>query len=265
VERIAAERTYKKLNSQVAQPKKPKQRTLVNTLSVGEQDLAREVKRIKTLKAAEHEAEERKSSAPKFSWDSYRGKPLPTAKGVLQIRERFGVGTDDLLSEWEKSWCKEQFVKYDKDKSGYIDLSDMPTFLEELKQNTASIGKVPRLDVAQLMQTIQQWPKTKENKVHWREFKTNIDNWQWTRIDEASIKVQIAAHYAKAQKFQLSGKVPEAKEEALKALRLEGLSTRSHSIQREADETAEVSLRADTFKLRTVAPRALIETEVQLN
>mmetsp|Transcript_13353 Transcript_13353/g.25071 ORF Transcript_13353/g.25071 Transcript_13353/m.25071 type:complete len:209 (-) Transcript_13353:793-1419(-) len=206
----------------------------------------------------------RRTSAPRFSWDTYRGKPLPTPQGVMQIRQKFGMGNDTLLTEWEKSWCKEFFSKYDKDKSGYIDVTDMQTLLGELKQNAANIGKVPELELEELMQSVASWPKSKENKVSWREFKTNIDSWRWMRLEASSIKDQIDAHYAKAQKYHMSGKVQEAKAEALKALRLEGLSNRSTPARIVEAEREERSQRSDTFLLRTVKPRRLVETQLDI-
>lgn len=256
------------LSSKLPVPKKKqKPKRAVFTISQGEKDLAREVKRITEIRQRQCEDEERRSSAPKFSWDTYRGKPLPTAKGVLQIRQRFGMGDDSCLTEWEKSWCKELFAKYDRDKSGYIDLSDMQTLLDDLKQNAANIGKVPELGLEQLSLDVAGWPKSKENKVQWREFKVNIDRWKWTRLEISSIQDQIDAHYAKAQKYQMSGKVQEAKAEALKALRLEGLSTRSQPAPQEnsLDREEKGSLRTDTFKLRKVQPHALIDAEIALN
>jgi len=242
LERIKAQEFSKQLlepPSKSSQPKKKKP----FTASVGEKILSQQVRSIKVRTQDYSKEEAKMKQAQELLTDP------PLASGVISNARKFGLPTENKVSEWEKNDIKEVFLKYDTDKSGYLDIEEMSSFLQDLRQNKAGIGKVPVIDDFSVIETVKQWDKNMDNKIHWKEFAEGMNSWDWKIMDKEQLDSEVKELYSKARKEAMKGKKEEAKALVMKALKLQGVESRNQKMFEKKPPPEQPKLRFDSFKV----------------
>jgi hypothetical protein len=236
-ERIKAAKVMQKVaeSNGIAKRQEKTVKPQLMSISTGEKRLAREVKEIQSRYVQEQEEEEKKQKETRFGWEKYKHQPAPRAHSVVINRQNYGVSYENRLTEWEKNLIKPLFIKYDKgkfhiDKTGYLDFEEMKKLIADIRENKAGIGKVPTVDELNAVEIMRKWDRNNDSKIHWREFREGMNNWQWRKVDDKVLSDEIENFYAMAKKEEMSGRSETAKDYAMRALRLEGLDTRMKPI-----------------------------------
>lgn len=215
-------------------------------LSVGEKDLAREIKKIK-IKQAQLLEEEEKKNITQFGWEKFKEEPAPIASKVKNNSQYFGLCPEDRISEWEKNEIKKLYWNYDKDKSGYLDFEELALVLKDIKENKAGIGKIPVNSIEELIEIVKSFDRSTDNKIHWRELRDGMNSFRWKLCEPDVLEQEIKSLYARAKKEEMNGRTDSAKQLAMMALRLEGLDTRTKPIFQPPKKEEKLKFKTDTF------------------
>lgn len=187
-----------------------------------EKDLVREVAGINKRARAEEEFEETKrQTMMNFTLVKPETVP-PTAHKVIENKEKFGRDTEDKITEWEKNTIKRLFKVYDKDKSGFLDITELQKLMKDLINDKGIMGKIPRITEAEVEHLFDSWDKNKDNKISWQEFRNGLNNWEWRLMDKEEMHQRIDQYFEEANRKKVQGNMKEAYELSCKALALQG-------------------------------------------
>lgn len=244
IERIKA-RAYrdspvKKKMTMSMRTKKGKKEELKNC----EKDLYREVATIKRKTMKKEMLENTRKVEERIL-----GNP-PTANKVLQNKARFGNDTEDMVTEWEKNETKKLFLKYDTDNSGFLEPKEYEKLMQDLLNDECILGKIPNLTETEVEGMFDDWDKNEDGKISWKEFRNGMNRWKWRLIDMDGLESRVDSYFAEANKKKIQGKMDEAREEAYKALKLQGTLTKTKPIEVEKKKSGPSMRRGDVFNLK---------------
>lgn len=249
MERIKAESVVTKLQEGPSAPKRePKQRnSRKQLLSVGEKILASQVREIRLKREIEAETEEKRLEESKVRLEAVVG--VPPCPG--RDRPATFSAPDYQVSETEKDCLKPLFSSYDKgenhtDKTG-MDVADYEKFIGDVMADKGDMGKVPNTDITEIMRVMTGLERNPAGKLMWRTFKKAGNMWNWRKLSPLELQPRVDEYYAKARKAEMSGKPTEAKEYAIKALRVEGLRSQKEVKIQHVEERHIEPQRVDTY------------------
>ena len=182
-----------------------------------------------------------------FAWDTFKQAAMPLAKAAAEMQHQENV--ENQVTEWEKNFTRPVFFEYDINKNGYLDLDELTQVLNDLAEDKAGIGKVPDIPVPRVIDIMDQWDKNKDGKINWREFRDGMNEWPWRLADAPVVNNRIQELYKKAKWEESNGRMDGAKDMTMKALRLQGLGTRTAPIEFEARQRTPPKNRADTITI----------------
>jgi len=249
MERIKAESVVTKLQEGPSAPKRDqKQRSSrKQLLSVGEKILASQVREIRVLRSIAAEEEQIRLEETKVRLEAVVG--VPPCPG--RDRPATFEAADFQVSETEKDALKPLFAVYDKgdshaDKTG-LDSNDYEKFISDMLVDKGDMGKVPTAERSEIATLMSAFDKSPAGKLLWRTFKKGANAWAWRKLAPSELQPRVDEYYAKARKAEMSGKPGEAKEFAIKALRVEGLSSQKEVKIQHVEERHVEPKRVDTY------------------
>jgi Ca2+-binding EF-hand superfamily protein len=63
------------------------------------------------------------------------------------------------------------FKEYDKNKSGFLEISELKLLMKKLLDDECIIGKVPKMNEAEIEIIFDNWDKNADGKINWVEFR----------------------------------------------------------------------------------------------
>ena len=90
----------------------------------------------------------------------------------------------------------------------------------EMIKDTSSIGKVPAISEEEMREILSQYPKRKD-KIYWIDFRNRLNKFPWKTLEKDNLRLNIDRFYTKAQREEMGKNREKAKNEVIKALRLE--------------------------------------------
>jgi hypothetical protein len=141
------------------------------------------------------------------------------------------------------------FFEYDTNKNGFLDNDELARCIQDLKANKAAIGKVPDIETESALAIMDKWDKNKDGKINWREFRDGMNSWPWRIADHEQIHATIQESYQKAKWEESNGRMDAAKTLTIRALRLQGLETRTSPIELPQRARTPPKNRADTMTI----------------
>lgn len=256
IERIKAESVVTKLQEGPSAPKREQKQhnSRKQLLSVGEKILSSQVREIRLKREIEAETEEKRLEESKVRLEAVVG--VPPCPG--RDRPATFEAPDFQVSETEKDCLKPLYAAYDKgeihaDKTG-METADFERFVGDVMVDRGDMGKVPTTDAAEIVSVMAALDKNPAGKLLWRTFKKAANAWTWRKLSPSELQPRIDDYYAKARKAEMSGKPTEAKEYAIKALRVEGLRSQKEVKIQHVEERHIEPKRVDTYtQFRLVA------------
>ena len=243
-ERIKVAKYVQSLDTIGAPKKNKKKPKAAKELSVGEKFLASQMRTLRREEMNTVVVEEEKKT---FAWDTFKQARMPLAKAAAEMQHQTNV--ENQVTEWEKNWTRPVFFEYDINKNGYLDLDELAQVLNDLAADKAGIGKVPDIPVPSVIDIMDKWDKNKDGKINWREFRDGMNEWPWRLADSPVVATRVQELYKKAKWEESNGRMDGAKDMTMKALRLQGLGTRTAPIEPEARARTPPKNRADTMKI----------------
>ena len=71
------------------------------------------------------------------------------------------------------------------------------------------------------------WDKNKDGKITWTEFLRGMNRFKWKLLDLEVLNGRVEKFFGEAYIFKMQGNMDEARENAYKALRLQGAVTKT--------------------------------------
>ena len=94
--------------------------------------------------------------------------------------------------------------------------------MQRLAIDESIIGKVPNVRPDQYEQLFVNWSVNEQGLISWHMFAEGCNQWQWRMLEKSNLQGRINNYFTRAQKLKMQGKEDQSRDEASKALRLEG-------------------------------------------